>query len=242
MMKTGTKSGFTLVELMIVVAIIAIIASIAIPSMINAMRASNERNASTSLKSFLMAQTDFRSNDRDANGIQDFWTRDVSGLYALCAVGSSHPLRLIDIGVCAADADPQGTAPAPVDGDEVSNLYFTIQAPKSGYWFLAMENDQYGNPFAQLTGGNAPFNDKRWFNRDKFSFMAFPESYRVGQNIYILNESYGIFRRQLIGDVRPPGGAYPPGRALLASGAIGAAPLLSWPTDAQFKVTYIKLD
>src|SRR6187455_327077 len=75
--------GFTLIELMIVIAIIAIIAAIAIPGLLSSQRASNERNASTSLKTLSSAEADFRSNDRDWNHVNDFWTANVAGLYTM---------------------------------------------------------------------------------------------------------------------------------------------------------------
>src|SRR6516165_7868464 len=77
------RRGFTLIELMIVIAIIAIIAAIAIPGLLSSQRASNERNASTSLKTITAAQADFRANDRDGNHVNDFWTADVKGLYTM---------------------------------------------------------------------------------------------------------------------------------------------------------------
>src|SRR5438046_7800341 len=82
------KKGFTLIELMIVIAIIAIIAAIAIPGLLSSQRASNERSASTSLKTLSTAEADFRANDRDWNHVNDFWTFNVCGLYSLtsCAV------------------------------------------------------------------------------------------------------------------------------------------------------------
>src|SRR5215470_12680160 len=98
-MRKGNK-GFTLIELMIVIAIIAIIAAIAIPGLLASQRASNERNASASMKTLATANADFRSNDRDGNHVNDFWVYDVAGFYTIYPPGASSTdasLKLIEI-------------------------------------------------------------------------------------------------------------------------------------------------
>src|SRR5882672_5751890 len=114
-MRKGNK-GFTLIELMIVIAIIAIIAAIAIPGLLSSQRASNERNASTSLKTLTSAEADFRANDRDWNHVNDFWTGDVSGLHYVKSAGTGKEVRLIEEAFANADAKPlfplkNGTVP-----------------------------------------------------------------------------------------------------------------------------------
>jgi len=65
--------GFTLIELMIVVAIIAIIAAVAVPNLLSAKLAANESNAISTLRNLVSAQAQFQSvgaidNDLDGTG------------------------------------------------------------------------------------------------------------------------------------------------------------------------------
>ena len=72
--------GFTLIELMIVIAIIAIIAAIAIPNLIEARKGSNEAAAIGSLRAIATAQAMYRDRDKDGNGINDYAVPD-SGIF-----------------------------------------------------------------------------------------------------------------------------------------------------------------
>ena len=53
--------GFTLIELMIVVAIIAIIAAIAIPSLVNSRKSANESRAVGTMRSIITVQEQYRT-------------------------------------------------------------------------------------------------------------------------------------------------------------------------------------
>src|ERR1043165_3472600 len=100
----GRVRGFTLIELMIVIAIIAIIAAIAIPGLISSQRSSYERGASASMKTLSVAEADFRAIDREGNKVNDIWTGDVKGLYTLTSAAVpgnaggtvDPPIRLVE--------------------------------------------------------------------------------------------------------------------------------------------------
>jgi prepilin-type N-terminal cleavage/methylation domain-containing protein len=70
-------AGFTLIELMIVVAIVAVVASIAIPNLLSARLSSNEAAAVGTLRNIISAQSQFQSTaraDQNQNGIGEYGT------------------------------------------------------------------------------------------------------------------------------------------------------------------------
>ncbi len=203
------KKGFTLIELMIVIAIIAIIAAIAIPGLLAAQRSSNERNASASLKTLATAEADFRSNDRDNDRAQNFWTGNVYGMFALCPStnGSAIPsgtnvapelmIKLVEPSLASADGNVTNT----ITGQVPVTASVGSLSPKASYVYRAFA--QYavgtGNANYAVTGGITLWLQN--FNFGKYAFMAFPTSYGAGRQIFIMDETITIFR----GD---PGSAY----------------------------------
>jgi prepilin-type N-terminal cleavage/methylation domain-containing protein len=67
-----SQAGFTLIELMIVIAIISIIAAIAIPNLLAARKHGNEINAVGALKTIITAETVFNQKDADGDGNLDY--------------------------------------------------------------------------------------------------------------------------------------------------------------------------
>jgi len=75
------EQGFSLIELLIVVAIIAIIAAIAVPSMLTARMAANEAGAVQSLRTYGSAQTAFAAVNNQQFGTLAELTDVVNGSY-----------------------------------------------------------------------------------------------------------------------------------------------------------------
>jgi prepilin-type N-terminal cleavage/methylation domain-containing protein len=238
------KKGFTLIELMIVIAIIAIIAAIAIPGLLSSQRASNERSASTSLKTLSTAEADFRANDRDWNHVNDFWTESVYGLYCMtsCAVTGATgaattadpAIKLIELSVASADA---GSAVASLTGECATLATFAIPSAKAGYWYTALINDMSvagstDQTYKQDTGGSTAMGAVH--NTSKFGFLSYPDSQSSGKFVFIVNENNTIFRSATTTQVKPTTVSPP--------GLFGSAPYTDWPSDANLKSYWSKLD
>jgi hypothetical protein len=161
------------------------------------MMTANERMARWSLRTLVTAQSDFRSNDRDGNGIPDFWTQDVAGLSGLKpgtfkgaaaepATVENEMLKLIEPALAKADAT-ESRWDYPV---------FALKAPepKTGYLFAALKH-------FESDGKAEPYNPGNGRHPDRYGFVAYPSEYGGSDRLtFIVSEENVAWCQDLMGE------------------------------------------
>jgi hypothetical protein len=145
-------------------------AGVLVPALLPSRYTPMERPPSTALKTIFSAQADFRANDRDGDGKNQFWRADIAGLYAL-APGGGPAIRLIERSLALADARPLYDLTR--DGE---------RAPKQGYWYRAIRHAD----------------EKTIDAVSQFAAVAYPADYpKSGKYTFIVDENSTIFRADL---------------------------------------------
>ncbi len=174
------------------VAAAAVVAGAALPEFMRARQrggAFNEKTAQARLRSIHQAEEVFRDSDCDQNGVEDYWTRDVAGLYGL-KYKSGDLIFLVDTDL--AGADPEGAA-----------RYGLPYAPANGYAFKMMTAGPDGSPYQ----ADEDKDGLRATHKSRFGVTAYPVPYKAaGRFTFILNEEGKIYKKDTGGapvDRRP---------------------------------------
>ncbi|MCC6741144.1 MAG: DUF2950 family protein [Planctomycetia bacterium] len=209
-------AGFTLVELLITLAIVVLLLSLALTSLARARLASNEAQAIAALRTVAETETAWRQNDADGNGVADFWTGDWSGFHRV-AKKDGTAWNLITADLARADGAPQAETAPGLAPRVTASLVSGAAVPHAGYFFRAMTSDNSDPAQPYQSGGPT--------HPTRFGFTAWPavpES--SGHHVFILVETGAIWARDLEGP--GPGGPAPAGATLLPNSTGGQ---LSWP-------------
>lgn len=211
-----TTSGFTLVELMIVVAIIAIIASIAIPNLLSSRTIANESAAIATLRSIASSQAQCRSSaaiDTNGNG---------SGEYGFLAeLSGATGVRSDESG----GVSTQRITPAVLSGafGGVQNSRIT----RSGYLFQMFLPSSAAAPLTEAAaGGGAGVSVAAAESEILWSCYAWPASRgNSGRRAFFVNQWGEVL--SCSNDVARYNGLLGPGGTAAVLGTVGGANMAS---------------
>lgn len=182
-MKSKRRSGNVLLLVVISLMVAGAVGNYVFQKWRIQKRHENERMAMQTLNSIRGIQYRFQSDDLDGNGVNDFWTGDLAGLYNLVVKG--REIQLVDRAL--AESDPAPCKPL-------------VSAPRPfhGYYFVALESDDSDGPskgasFREDTGGTPTMG--KVHHMTKFGYCAYPAVPGVsGSFVYLIGTNGQIMQ------------------------------------------------
>lgn len=242
-----------IVVIIIIATVVVIVAAIAavmiLPQLIYARQFANEKEAINSLKQIMNAEAQWYQLDPDQNGINDYWTYDVSCLYRMYQEDGLKKVAFIRMDLARADSRPADTNNIYLFGDfPLIDIWISSEmgvepaiGHKSGYWFTVL--DYPGLDTSIFYNQNKVGTNKLpACNSTQFGFMAVPDVYGIaGFSSFIVNQEGKIWgiRNPCIEDglgfggniMKPPTpGSKPTGKKWTTDAVSGKS--LCWPMDA----------
>lgn len=182
--------GFTLIELMIVVAIIAIIASIAIPNLLSARLNANESAAIATLRNIVSAQSQLQSQgavDQDLDGIGEHgWFAEMAGSVGLrdnTGAASATLLTPPVLSGALGNVQPDGAANGSIN--------------RSGYFFKLFLPSAAAAPVGEAAAGGTPggFAEGANFCENTWCGYAWPAGRNnTGNRTFMVNQSGDVLQ------------------------------------------------
>ncbi|MGQ0612751.1 MAG: DUF2950 family protein [Planctomycetaceae bacterium] len=198
-------SGFTLIELMIVIAIVAVVAAIALPNLLSARLSANETTAIATMRTLLSSQATFQKSgaaDVDRDGLGEYGT--LAEMAGAVGVRGGAPVSTATLSGSFSSINAQG------------------QATRHGYQYRLFLPDSAGDGLGEVSGGGPPPGIDPDLAETTWCAYAWPSQFEVsGMRTFFVSQSGEILAAEQAAYTGPLA-VLEPGAALRAGGSLAS--------------------